>query len=289
MPGIRAFFLPFLLSVLFVAGNALAAPLPVVVSIAPQKYLVERIAGDAVSISVLVTPGSDPHSYEPTPSQMRDCANASLYFTIGLPFEDAWLPRLGSAAKNLRVVSMIKGIQRLPSTDKDEAPGSEDPHVWLSPMLVRAMLPGIARELGKALPDQAPRFRANAAKLSAELEALDAEIAQMFAAVPQKKRVFLTFHPAWTYFAHNYELKELCIEVEGKEPGPQTMKAVIDAAKAYALNTIFVEPQFPQAAAQAIADALGAKIEKLDPLAEELPENLRQVAKLLAASFTGKR
>ena len=306
---------------------AVTAPLPVVVSIAPQKYLVERIAGNTVSVSVLVTPGSDPHSYEPTPAQMKDCANAALYFTIGLPFEDAWLPRLGGAVKDLKVASMIKGIQRLPSTDADGHPAGaheeksdhgkkeahdaddhghghsrehgdspahghghthegEDPHVWLSPMLVRAMLPGIARELGRALPGQAPLFRANAEKLSAELEALDAELAQKFNAVPPDKRVFLTFHPAWRYFAYNYGLRELSIEVEGKEPGPKTMKAVVDAARTYGLTVIFAEPQFPKATAQAIAANIGAKVETLDPLAEDLPANLRHVSDILLASFT---
>lgn len=299
MSGLRMLTLLFLFCLpLWPGGNACAASLPVVVSIAPQKYLVERIGGKAVSVSVLVTPGADPHSYEPTPGQMKNCAEASLYFTIGVPFEDIWLPRIGGAAKNLKIISMIKGIRRLPSTNGDgdardgahshdgHAHGGEDPHVWLSPMLVRSMLPGIARELGKALPEQAAVFRSNAEKLSAELEALDMELANQFNSVPQNKRVFLTFHPAWQYFARNYALTELSIEVNGKEPGPKTMKAVIDTARTYGLTAVFVEPQFPRAMAQAIAANIDAKAEQLDPLAEDLPANLRHVADALIDSFT---
>lgn len=325
------------------AGTALAkAPLPVVVSIAPQKYMLERIAGDSVAVTVLVRPGADPHSYEPTPAQMRACAGARVWFTIGVPFEDVWLPRIQSAAPNLAVFSTISRIKRLRFADDallledlrlsrkagenaaapavppaskpspgeehehadeaghqhdyqadaaghehhhDHGDEAEDPHVWLSPMLVRDMLPDMARELGRLLPEQAAEFRANAKAFAAELEALDETLAGRFADVPRNKRVFLTFHPSWRYFAHNYGLTELAIEVEGKEPGPQSMKEIINTAKAYGIRTIFVEPQFPRAAAEAIAANIGARVVTVDPLAEDLPATYTDLANKLMESF----
>ena len=335
------------------AGTALAkAPLPVVVSIAPQKYLLERIAGERVAVTVLVKPGADPHSYEPSPAQMRFCAAARAWFTIGVPFEDVWLPRIQSAAPNLTVISTISRIKRLrfaddallladlelirkeknspplpsapsngtiaspevPSTRVDSAgteehhvhtaaqtessanpPASghteeahadgEDPHVWLSPMLVRDMLPNIAKEMGKLLPQHATEFRAKAETFAAELEELDGRLADRFSEFPREKRVFLTFHPSWRYFAHNYGLTELSIEVEGKEPGPQSMKDIVDAAKAHGIRSIFIEPQFPKAAAQAIADTLGATVVVIDPLAEDVIKLYTDVADKLLESF----
>ena len=326
--------------VLGLIGNAQAAdvPLPVIVSIAPQKYMLERIAGDRVTVSVLVRPGADPHSYEPGPAQMRACASARVWFTIGVPFEDIWLPRIRSAAPNLAVVSTIAHIKRLRFADDallladlelarkgktpaasesgptasppgspqssgakagqmknsaahedhhdHQADGAEDPHVWLSPMLVRGMLPVMAGELGKLLPEHAVEFRANAEKFAAELEELDERLAGRFAEFPREKRVFLTFHPSWRYFAHNYGLTELAIEMEGKEPGPQGMKAVINAANTYGIRTIFVEPQFPKAAAQAIAANIDAKVVEVDPLAENLPGAYHDLADKLIESFT---
>ena len=161
----------------------------------------------------------------------------------------------------------------------------EDPHVWLSPMLVRGMLPHITKALVAAMPEKAEMFRANAQALSDELEALDAELAAVFREIPRNNRVFLTFHPAWRYFAHNYELTELAIESEGKEPGPKTMKMIIDEARRYGLTVIFVEPQFPKAAAEAVAANINASVAVLNPLAEDLPANLRETAKALASSF----
>ncbi len=291
------------------ASNAQKTPLPVIVSIAAQKYMVERIAGDAVSVAVLVKPGADPHSYEPTPAQMRQCAEARFYFTIGVPFEDVWLPRISGAAPNLAVVSTISGFARLPYAEAvptpAPAPGREkdaeqanghtdghdavDPHVWLSPMLVRQMLPVIVKTLGKALPERAAEFRENARKFSDELEALDQELAKDFAAFPPERRAFLTFHPSWGYFARNYQLIELSIETEGKEPGPKTMKAVIDAARARGISSVFVEPQFPKSTARAIADSIGATVVEVDPLSEDLPALYRDVAKKLVESFRRQR
>ena len=323
--------------------RAAEAPLPVVVSIAPQKYMLERIAGDSVDVTVLVRPGADPHSYEPSPAQMRACAGSRVWFTIGVPFEDVWLPRIQSAAPNLAVFSTVSRIKRLrfaddallledlrlsrkaeesaaapaqaPSAkqlpDADHGPHAdqndhhhdhqadaaghghrhnhgdeaEDPHVWLSPMLVRDMLPDMARELGRLMPEQAAQFRANAKAFAAELETLDENLAARFADVPRNKRIFLTFHPSWRYFAHNYGLTELSIEVEGKEPGPQSMKEIVDAARTYGIRTIFVEPQFPRAAAGAIAANIGARVVTVDPLAENLPATYNDLAAKLMESF----
>lgn len=307
------------------AWAADSAPLPVVVTIAPQKYMLERIAGDAIHVDVLISPGADPHSYEPGPSLMRSAANAKAWFTIGMPFEDVWLERIRKLSPGLAVVSSIKGIKRVPfhfidsmeqaAEKHDKGPqdhshthnepdghdhglahggGSHeqghshdglDPHVWLSPMLVREMLPNMARELGRLIPARAPEFRARAREFAAELERLDEDIARRFSSVPENKRVFLTFHPSWQYFARNYQLRELSIEVDGKEPGPRSMQAVIDKAKQYGITTVFIEPQFSKSAARAIAQSIGANVAETDPLAEDLLFIYRDMTEKLLSSF----
>lgn len=152
-------------------------------------------------------------------------------------------------------------------------------------MLVREMLTGLTRNLAGMFPEHAAEYRSNARKLKDELEALDADLMQRFAKIPEEKRVFLTFHPSWRYYAYNYQLREISIEVDGKEPGPRSMKETVDTARRYGIRAVFVEPQFPKAAAKAIASSIGAKIYEADPLAENLPELYKSMADMLVESF----
>jgi len=92
---------------------AQAEKIPVFVSIAPQKFFVERIGGDTVDVSVMVQPGASPHTYEPRPRQMTALAGTRLYFSIGVTFEEAWLPRIRSASPKMRIVAMDAGITKL--------------------------------------------------------------------------------------------------------------------------------------------------------------------------------
>lgn len=293
--------------------SAADAPLQVSVSIPPQKYFVERIGGDLVRTTVMVPPGADPHTYEPKPSQLRGLSGSRIYFSIGAPFEDAWLARIVAAAgPSLSVVPMHKGVTLLPAAaplHNDEAEhaegkehhedhhahadghghdhGTTDPHVWLSPMLVRHMSLAIRDALAKADPAHAATYRANYDRFAADIDAMDKKFADLFAALPQDRRRFLVFHPSWNYFAHNYGLTELSIEVEGREPSPRQLRAIIDLARRERITTIFVQPQFSRRAAQTIATEIGARLVDADPLAEDWAANLERTAKALAQA-TGR-
>lgn len=294
-----------------VTASAADAPLHVTVSIPPQKYFVERIGGDLVRTTVMVPPGADPHTYEPKPSQLRGLAGSRLYFSIGAPFEDAWLARIVAAAgPSLTVAPMHKGVTLLPAAaplhieetanaagkeyheerhadsdghghDHGHDHGTTDPHVWLSPMLVRHMSLAIRDALAKADPAHAATYRANYDRFAADIDAMDKRFADLFADLPQDKRRFLVFHPSWSYFAHNYGLTELSIEVEGREPSPRQLRAIIDLARREHITTIFVQPQFSRRAAQTIATEIGARLVDADPLAEDWATNLERTAKAL--------
>lgn len=296
-----------------VIASAADAPLQISVSIPPQKYFVERIGGDLVRTTVMVPPGADPHTYEPKPSQLRGLSGSRIYFSIGAPFEDAWLARIVAAAgPSLSVVPMHKGVTLLPaaaplhSDEAEHAEGKEhhedhhahadghghdhgttDPHVWLSPMLVRHMSLAIRDALAKADPAHAATYRANYDRFAADIDAMDKKFADLFAALPQDRRRFLVFHPSWNYFAHNYGLTELSIEVEGREPSPRQLRAIIDLARRERITTIFVQPQFSRRAAQTIATEIGARLVDADPLAEDWAANLERTAKALAQA-TGR-
>ncbi len=290
-----------------VAPASAAAAVRVAVSILPQKYFIQRIAGDLAEVTVLVPPGADPHTYEPKPSQMRGLADARLYMTIGVPFEKAWLDRITAAGgKDMTLVRLEKGIDLLPQDEHflDDDHGHDadhkdaghdagsavghhdheggDPHIWLSPALVKMMAGSIKAALVKADPAHAPLYRANHDAFVRELDELDLHINGLFENVPENRRRFMVFHPAWSYFAHNYNLREVAIEVEGREPGPKQLTRIVEFAKKEKIEAIFVQPQFSRRGAETIARNVGAKLIEADPLAEDWAANIRRVAETMA-------
>ena len=277
-------------------GHAMAAPLEVFVSILPQKYFVERVGGDAVKVGVMVRPGQNPATYDPTPQQMVAVAKARAYFRIGVAFEDTWLPRMQAANPSMRIVDTRSGIAlqamavHEPAHDgggsrgnDKKPPGLLDPHIWTSPPLVKQQAATVRDALIALAPDQRPRFEQGYARFAADLDALDADIRKTLAG--KKDRRFMVFHPAWGYFASAYGLQQVPIEVEGKEPGPQALARIIDAARRDQVRVVFVQAQFSKTAAVAVARSIGGEVVQIDPLAEDLLGNTRSVAQALARAM----
>lgn len=156
--------------------------------------------------------------------------------------------------------------------------GTLDPHIWLDPALVKIQAARIRDGLSKVDPDGAQGYAANAAVFMKELDELDSEIKAIISALPEDRRTFLVFHPSWGYFAKAYGLKQAAIEVEGKEPSPSDMAHIIAMGKKTGAKVVFVQPQFSEKSASVIAKQIGAKVVRLDPLAENWSDNLRNAA-----------
>lgn len=270
------------------AGEGKAQPVPVFVSILPQKYFVEKIGGIHVDVSVMVPPGANYHTYEPKPTQMVGLSKARLYFAIGAPFEDAWLSKFVSASPAMRIVHTDEGIERIPMEVHDphgedkHAEGVQDPHTWLSPPNVKIMARNIARALSEADPARSGQYEENCRKFTLEIEELDAELRGIFA--DRRGLRFMVFHPAWGYFAKAYGLKQVPVEIEGKEPKPAQMKRLIEEARRDAIKVIFVQPQFSARSAETIARAIDGQVVFADPLHPDWARNLRdQAARFKAA------
>jgi len=275
------------------AVPALAGPLPVMVSVAPQKYVLEKLAGPLVEVSVMVSPGADAHTFEPRPSQMAQAAKARLYFAQGVEFEHAWLPKLVKTNPGMTVVNTLDGIELMPMVEHDDDHGHDkhakdkheelemDPHTWTAPSLMKRQAETMAHALGKADPENAQLYNSNLKAFSDELGALDVQIRALLKGVPAGSE-FIVFHPAWAYFAREYGLKEVAIESGGKEPSPRKLKELIKHAKDTKAKAIFVQPQFSRKTAQTLADAIGAKLVPADDLAPDWNANMLAVAKALA-------
>ena len=255
----------------------------VFVSIVPQKYFVEKIGGVLVNVSVMVKPGANPATYEPKPRQAVDLSKTKIYFAIGVPFEKVWLNKIAGANPKMLVVHTEKDIEKIPMK-ADNPQGVKDPHIWLSPPLVMTQ----ARNILNALVtiDQANKsvYEAGYKQFIIEIENLNAELKGIFAG-KRKGMEFIVFHPSWGYFAGEYGLKQIPVEIEGKDPKPADLRRLIKHAKKLGVKVVFVQPQFSAASASVIAQAIGGQIAFADPLALNWPDNLRQVAaKFKAAS-----
>ncbi|MFO7717292.1 MAG: metal ABC transporter solute-binding protein, Zn/Mn family [Thermodesulfobacteriota bacterium] len=275
------------------AGNpAMAAEVTVTVSVLPQKAIVEAIGGDAVDVQVMVRPGANPATYEPSPKQMARLNRSALYFAIGVPFEGAWLPRLTQGNADMEVVHLQQEVARHPmpgergSHDHTHGQGTPDPHIWLSPNMVRAFSASIAEHLAEALPSQAEAIRARHLDFVAEVASLDAELAQTLRPLGQQDRRFLVFHPSWGYFARDYGLKQVPVQLEGKDPSPKDLQQLVRLAEEHELHTVFVQPQFSKKTAAMLAEQIDARVVELDPLAENWAENLRRVAEVLVRELS---
>ena len=265
---------------------AAAAPLTVFVSIAPQKYFVERIGGSRVAVNVMVAPGASPATYEPKPRQMAALGEARLYFAVGVPFEAVWMNKIAAANPNMQIVETHKGIQKRPigghsheNTDPSKPAHDHeilDPHIWTSPPLVKMQAARIRDALSAADPAGRKIYAANYKAFSDEIETLDAQLHEIFQ--DRHGMAFMVFHPAWGYFADAYDLEQIPIEIEGKSPKPAQLAELIQAARDRDIRVIFVQPQFSDTAAQTVARAIGGRVVAADPLAEDWTANLRRQA-----------
>ena len=273
---------------------ALYAKGQVSVSILPQEYFVKQIAGDAVEVNVMVGKGADPHTYEPKPKQMTALEKSDLYFAIGIEFEEAWLPKFQKSYPNLKIVKTDEGVEKIKFEghhehadhdhhDHEHHHGEFDPHIWLDPVLVKIQAKNIAAALSEKYPENKALFEANLAKFEAKLDELDGFIKSTLANV--KNREFIVYHPSWGYFAKRYDLEQIAIEVDGKEPKPAELKELIEEAKEHGVKVIFVAPQFSKKAAQTVAKESGASVVEIDQLPLDWDAELRKTAQIFAKSL----
>ncbi|MCG6869806.1 MAG: zinc ABC transporter substrate-binding protein [Gammaproteobacteria bacterium] len=272
----------FVLS-LALATPALSAaePIRVVVSVPPLEYLVERVGGPRVQVQSMVQPGFSPATYEPTPKQVKNLAGADLYVRTGVPFENAWLTRFRSANPDMEVLDAREGLE-VQISDRHGKHDGHDPHVWTSPPLAGHMARNIRDTLISLAPGNATAFEAGYAALNAELGALDVELRKTLSDLPTSR--FMVYHPAWGHFAERYGLTQIAIEKDAKEPSARALIALIDEAKRDGITVVFIQPQFDRRLAEQVARAIGGHVEVLDPLSPDYMENLREVARRIAAA-----
>lgn len=270
--------------------------LSVTVSILPQAYFVERVGGERVKVNVMVEPGSSPATYEPKPEQLRALSDAVAYFSIGVPFEHAWLDRIAAANPDMVVVDTAAGIERMAlrthhhhdddadHNDHDEdhghVEGAPDPHIWVSPRLVKVQAKNIYAALVQLDPENEAEYRANLDAFMDDISTLEADIEATLTGLQADK--FMVFHPAWGYFAADFGLEQIPIEVGGQEPSARELATLIEKARQENIRVIFAQPEFRTSDAETIAEEIEGEVLLISPLAPDWLNNLRQIAQTFA-------
>ncbi len=267
------------------------------VSILPQKYFVERIVGDDFDVRTLVLPGHSPATYEPLPRQMSKLSSAEIFFRIGVPFEKAWLNKIQASNPQLTIIDTRKGIELRNIEDAkelfdkhhthnlhDHHHNGADPHIWLSPKLVIKQAQTIFETVSELYPDNKNKYEKNLELFIDDLKILQQEFQASFSQLKQTK--FLVFHPVWGYLADEFDLQQIPIEISGKKPSAKELAAIIEYAKREKIRVLFVQQQFSTQEAESVAKVLGAKVIRIDPLAENYLENMRSILSIFQKQLT---
>ena len=289
-----------------------------VVSILPQKTFVKAIGGDKVDVNLMVLPGNSPHTYEPKPSQMRNISKADIYFTIDVEFEHNWLPKFLNQNQNMKVIDLTDGIVKMEMKEHhhhddehghhdkhkekkhddhddhdnhnnhaDHADHEEheeeslDPHVWTSPSNVKVMAKNILIALISKDAKNTNYYINNYNNFIKQINSTDKKIKNILSNVEHGSK-FMVFHPAWGYFARDYELTQFAIEAGGKNPKPKQIAYLIEEAKEEKVKAIFTAPEFSERIATQIAKEVGIKVIKVSPLNPKWSENLIQLAEAIS-------
>lgn len=265
--------------------------LTVAVAIPPLKTFVEKVAGKDVSIVTVIPPGNSPANYQPSPKEMVAISNAKVYFTFNMPTEQAnilhKLPELNSKAALVdlqeRVFTVYPSRQITAHYHEDEHEeeheGEEesvhiDPHVWLSPKRAIVIVEGIRDTLVKLDSKNEKLYKENSAAYIKELKKLDKEIISEFK--DKKSKTFIIFHPTYGYFADDYGLKMVPIEVDGKEATAKGLEDVINTAKKDNVKAVFYQAEFDNSQAKIIANELGGETIRVAPLSTNYIESLKE-------------
>lgn len=258
------------------------------VSILPQKYFIERLAGESVVVNVMIPPGASPATYEPTFSQLSKLDRSRIYMRIGyVGFEESWMAKISSVNSSMKVIDLSRGIEPIRENEPDHlhrhAHGGIDPHVWLSPLNAKIITKNIYDELVLLMPEDKELLFSRYSNFERELDSLHHTISGLLFGL--EGRNFMIFHPALSYFARDFNLVQYPLEIGGKTPSPAHMKWMTDLGKEKNISTIFIQMQFNKKNAQALANEIEAEIVEINPLDPAWHDQMLYIANKLKTSL----
>lgn len=266
-----------------------------VVSVEPQRALLQEIVGDRHRVVALLAKGANPETFEPTMKNRIALDDALAYFSTGLmPFEQ----RLAQNA-TAPVVDCSAGIELIYGThghchdhDADDCDGhhdghggmTADPHIWVSVRNARVMARTMTDEMCRLEPENADYYRDNYQRLDFRLDSLDRAFAATLDALPRDCRAFAVWHPSLSYFARDYGLQQIAVGFENKEVSPQHIARMTEQARANNVTLLFFQADLDSRQAETLNAAMGTRMVTINPLAYDWSHQLGIVTDALAGN-----
>lgn len=251
----------------------------VAVSIVPQETFVKAVAGDLVEVVTMIPPGYSPENYNPTPQEMEKFSRSRLYFSIGVPVEEAnILPRAKDINNNISIINLAEETVVF-YPERELAPGQRDPHIWLSPKRVKVMIEVICRELSAVDQKNKEVYQKNAFEYIDKLDRLDQKIKNSLKNL--KSRTFIINHPSFGYFSDDYGLNMIALEKDGKEATARELQEAVEMARQENIKVIFCQEEIDSKQSRALAEEIGGRTELIAPLAPDYIRNLEDLVEIL--------
>ncbi len=282
------YLLPVLIGLSACRGRKEGEARMIAVTIEPQRYFVEKIAGDLFQVYCVTPAGQSPETYDPTPRQMLQISRSQAYFRIGeIGFEQAWMKNLQSQNPDMAVFDLSEGIIKSRNEGHEEggAPlhhhhGAVDPHIWTSISGARVIARNAYRALVGLDPEHQEAYRDGYQRLVEEIDST--EVAMKRLLQPLAGTSFIIYHPALTYFAREFGLQQLCIEQDGKEPSPAQLKLLLETAAESGAKVVLVQQEFDRKNAELVARETGCRLATIHPLNYDWPDEMIRLATILA-------
>ena len=263
----------------------------ITVTLEPQRYFTEAIAGDKFKVVSMVPKGSSPETYDPVPQQLVSLGDSKAYFRIGyIGFEQTWMERLMNNTPHIQVFDTSKGIDLILNNgnhDHNHGHGTHDghihavePHVWNSTANALIIAGNTYKALSQLDKANDAYYLARYDSLCQRIQHTDSLIRQQLSS-PEAAKAFMIYHPALSYFARDYGLHQISIEEGGKEPSPAHLKGLMDLCKKEGVRVIFVQPEFDRRNAEIIAKQTGTRVISINPLSYDWEEEMLNVARSL--------
>ena len=267
------------------------------VTIEPQRFFAERIAGDKFAVNCVVPAGQSPETYDPTPQQMVQIGKSMAYLRIGpIGFEQAWMDKIKDNNPEMRIFDLSEGISLLKELEEAEGehhheegdehhhhhhhPGGVDPHTWSSISGAKVIAKNTLDAFVALDPENAAYYQGNYEHLLKEIGETEETVSNLLQ--PLTSRTFIIYHPALTYLANEYGLTQLCIEMDGKEPSPAQLKELVETARKFDAKVVFIQKEFDQKNAELIAKETGCRLISINPLDYDWSKEIIHIAKSLA-------
>jgi len=241
---------------------------------------VDKLSGEMLEVNVMVPSGASHATYSPTTAQLQKLSDSGIYFRIGhLGYEKAFLPRLAELSPGMQIINLSEEVELIrgePVNHGDHVhEGGIDPHIWMSPAVMRHLLPALRDAIIDEYPDLEETVRANYHNLFSQISELHSQWKALSGQLTHDS--FMIFHPALTYLARDYGFTQVPVERDGKEPSPATLRRIIDMARTRDIPIIFIQQEFDIRSAQLISEESGAELVQINPLAYNWQEEMEQL------------